>query len=175
MREGLTCRCGDWSSAKQSWIYHGTHTGAAGTLVGVSVRAAKPFRDQLQLASCYSSSEENVQVLATKVSVHGSHHCCKCSAGAGSAEGRMGSGFRWAVWRKTSALEALQERLELRYFGATKDDSGPGLCDRSDRWCPGQTSCGIWRRGWNFTSGRRNQTKVWCSWRFMLPLIIFTV
>lgn len=26
------------------------------------------------------------------------------------------------------------------------DDAGPGLPDRSDRWCPGQTSCGIWRR-----------------------------
>lgn len=47
MGEGLTRRCGDGGSAKQSWIYHGTNTGAAGMLVGVSVRAAKRFRDQL--------------------------------------------------------------------------------------------------------------------------------
>lgn len=43
-------------------------------------------------------------------------------------------------------MEALQERLRLRYFGAAVDAAGPGLPDRSDRWCPGQTSCGIWRR-----------------------------
>lgn len=48
MGEGLTRRRGDGGSAKQGWIYHGTNTGAAGPLVGVSVNfLPKLFRDQL--------------------------------------------------------------------------------------------------------------------------------
>lgn len=46
-------------------------------------------------------------------------------------------------WEETSALETLQERLGLRYFGAAVDGVGPDVCAHSDRWCPGQASCGI--------------------------------
>lgn len=76
----------------------------------------------------------------------------------------MGSGFRPAVWWKTSALEALQERLRLRYVGG--------------RWrafviaqTP-QASSGLWRRQTGISRRRRrDQEKVPCSQRFLVLLV----
>lgn len=80
----------------------------------------------------------------------------------------MGSGFRPAVWWKTSALEALQGRLRLRYAGGP----GRGLREGSDRWCPGQASTGLRRRQAGIPKRRRrDQEKVPCSWRFLIPLV----
>lgn len=76
----------------------------------------------------------------------GSHRCCECSAGAGSTEARLGKWPQMSGLVANLRLGSLAGKAQSPVFWCRGGRQQARPCDCSDRWCPGQTSCGIWRR-----------------------------